>query len=416
MAKRVDVLVLGGGCIGICSAYFLAESGRNVTVIDQGQIGAACSYGNAGLLARSHIIPLPTPEVLLKAIEWMFNAESPLYIKPRLNLALLSWLVRFGAACRKAPMLRTMALLNELVQASMALYKEVAAAGGSEFHFKHNGSLALYKSPDGFKAGVRQAEMVTPYGIQSTVLDPAEVRVIEPRIHQRIVGVIYFNDDAHLNPFEFVSWLASRAQSKGVSLQTLTEVLGFEKAGRTISTVRTTRGDFEADQIVLATGCWSPRLARGLELNLPIQPAKGYSITLKSEERAESPPLWLTESKVTATPMGGFLRFSGTLELADLNFSINQRRVDAIRRAAREYLVSTDEYQTLEIWRGLRPLTPDGLPILGISKSWSNLIIATGHGMQGVSLGPITGKLVAQLVTKETPSIDVGRLGEDRFR
>jgi D-amino-acid dehydrogenase len=415
VAKRVDILVIGGGSIGVCSAYFLAEKGRQVTVIDQGQIGAACSYGNAGLLARSHIVPLPAPGVLLNGIKWMFNPESPLYIKPRWNLSLFSWLASFSVACRKAPMLRAMSLLNDLIQASMALYEDLASIGGPEFHFKHDGSLAIYKSSDGFEAGVRQAELVGPYGIESKVLDQAGVREIEPKIQQRIVGGIYMNDDAHLNPSEFVSWLASRAQSKGVSFLTSTEALGFEKSGRRISTVRTTRGDFEADQVVLAAGSWSPGLSRDLGLALPIQPAKGYSITVKSAERDESVPIWLSESRVTVTPMGGILRFAGTLELADLNFSINQRRVDAIRRATREYLVGTDEYPTLEIWRGLRPLTPDGLPIIGISQRWSNLIIATGHGMQGLSLGPITGKLVAQLMTKETPSVDMAGLREERF-
>lgn len=416
MAKRIDILVIGGGCVGVCCAYFLARNGRQVTVIDQGQIGGACSYANAGLIARSHIIPLPAPGILLNGIKWMFDPESPLYIKPRLNLALFSWLARFSVSCRKAPTIRAMSLINDLVQASMALYLELASMGGSEFHFKHNGSLAIYKSSAGFEAGVRQAEMVRPYGIESRVLDQAGVRAIEPRIQDRIVGGLYMNDDAHLNPYEFVTWLASRAQSDGVSFLTATEVLGFEKSGRRITTVRTTRGDFEADQVVLAAGTWSPGVGRELKLALPIQPAKGYSVTVKSEERDGSVPIWLTESRVTVTPMGGILRFAGTLEVADLDFSINQRRVDAIRRAAREYLVGTEEYQALEIWRGLRPLTPDGLPIVGKSKSWSNLIIATGHGMQGLSLGPITGKIVAQLIAKETPSVDVAGLREERFR
>jgi len=416
MAKRVDILVIGGGSIGVCSAYFLASKGRQVTVVDQGQIGAACSYGNAGVIARSHIIPLAAPGVLLNGIKWLFNPESPLYIKPRLNMALFSWLARFSVACRKAPMLKAMSLLNDLIQASMALYQELASMGGPEFHFNHKGSLAIYKSSEGFEEGVRQAELVRPYGIESKVLDQAGVREIEPKIQERIVGGIYMSADAHLNPSEFVSWLALRAQSKGVNFLTSTEVLGFEKSGRRISVVRTTRGDFEADQVVLAAGSWSPGLARDLGLALPIQPAKGYSITVKSAERDDSLPIWLSESKVIVTPMGGILRFAGTLELADLNFSINQRRVEAIRRAAREYLVGTDEYQTLEIWRGLRPLTPDGLPIVGTSQKWSNLIIATGHGMQGLSLGPITGKLVAQLTTKETPSVDAAGLREERFR
>jgi D-amino-acid dehydrogenase len=309
-----------------------------------------------------------------------------------------------------------MSLINDLIQASMTLYEEFASMGGSQFNFKHRGSLAIYKSSDGFEAGLKQAEWVRRFGIQSKVLDQAGVRQIEPTIQQQIVGGIYMKDDAHLNPFKFVVWLSARAQSKGVSFLTSTEVLGFDKSAGRISTVRTTRGDFEAHQVILAAGSWSPELAEDLGLTLPIQPAKGYSITVKSEEREGSMPIWLTESKVTVTPMGEVLRFAGTLELADLDFSINQRRVEAIRRAAREYLVGTDQYETLEIWRGLRPLTPDGLPIIGISKAWSNLIFATGHGMQGLALGPITGKLVTQLATGETPSVDMARLSEERFR
>lgn len=416
MAKRIDVLVIGGGCIGVCCAYFLAEKGMQVTVIDQGEVGAACSYGNAGVIARSHIIPLPAPGVLLNGAKWLLNPESPLYIKPRLSLALFSWLVHFGAACRKVPMLKTMSLLRDLIQSSLVLYEEFASIGGPEFHFKHRGSLAIYKSSDGFEAGVREAELVRPYGIESKMLDQAAVREIEPKIQPRIVGGIYLKDDAHLNPSEFVIWLASRAQTKGVKFLTFTEALGFEKSGGRISTVRTTRGDFEADQVVLAAGSWSPRLANGLQVVMPIQPAKGYSITVKSWERDESIPVWLSESKVVVTPMGGILRFAGTLELAGLDFSINPRRVNAIQCAAREYLADTGEQEVLEIWRGFRPLTPDGLPIIERSETWDNLIIATGHGMQGIAMGPITGKLVAQLMCKETPSVDVAGLISKRFR
>jgi D-amino-acid dehydrogenase len=416
MAKHVDVLVIGGGSIGVCCAYFLAQQGRQVTVIDQGQIGGACSYANAGLLARSHIIPLPAPGVLLNGIKWMFNPESPLYIKPRLNLALLSWVARFALACRTPPMRKGMSLLNDLIQASMALHDELASLGGSEFCFNHKGSLAIYRSSKGFEAGLKQAAMLGPYGIKSKVLDRAEVRKVLPRVQQRIVGGIFMNDDAHLNPAQFVNWLASKAVSMGVTFSTSTEVLGFKQSGKTISTVQTNRGEFVADQVVLAAGSWSPGIMGKLGVTLPIQPAKGYSITVKTPEPALPIPIWLTESKVTVTPMGGILRFAGTLELAGLNFSINQRRVDAIRRAVREYLVGMDEYETLEVWRGLRPLTPDGLPIIATSKTWSNLIIATGHGMQGISLGPITGKLVAQLAAKETPSVNLAGLGEERFR
>ncbi|MGH9359129.1 MAG: NAD(P)/FAD-dependent oxidoreductase, partial [Terriglobia bacterium] len=307
-------------------------------------------------------------------------------------------------------------LLNELIQSSLALYEEFASASWPEFHFQHKGSLAIYKSSAGLEAGVKAAELVKPYWIESKALDPAAARELEPRIQPDIVGGIYFNGDAHLNPAEFVRWLASMCQAKGVTFLPSAEVLCLETAGNRISAVRTTRGDFLPDQVVLAAGSWSAGLAAQMHLALPIQPAKGYSITVKSQERDESIPIWLSESKVVVTPMGGILRFAGTLELDELNFSIDQRRVNAIRRAAREYLAGTDEYEVLEIWRGLRPLTPDSLPIIEVSETWRNLIIATGHGMQGISLGPITGKLAAQLICKETPSVDVAALSGQRFR
>jgi D-amino-acid dehydrogenase len=415
VANRVDTVVIGGGCIGVCSAYFLACKGKQVTVIDQGQVGAACSYGNAGMIAPSHIIPLAAPGVLMKGLKWMFDPESPFYIKPRLNLALFSWLSRFAMACRKAPMLRGMSLLRNLTQASLDLYEEFAFMDGLGFHFKHKGSLRIYKNPLSFEASVEELELLKAYGITSKVLGHAEVRQIEPNVHSSIVGGIYFPEDAHLNPSEFVRELASCEQNKGVSFLTSTEVLGFETSDGKVSKVRTTRGDFKPDQVVLAAGAWSPQLASALQLTLPIQPAKGYSITIKCCERDDSIPVWLSETRVIVTPMGGILRFAGTLELAGLDFSINQRRVRTIERAVREYLVGMDEYELLEIWGGLRPLTPDGLPIIGRSQIWKNLIIATGHGMQGLALGPITGKIVAQLVCEEKPTVDVGGLGEERF-
>jgi len=346
----------------------------------------------------------------------MFNPESPLYIKPRLDLALISWVARFAIACRTGPMLKGMSLLNDLIQASMALYGDLASLGGSEFGFNQNGSLAIYKSSEGFEKGVTEADILRPYGIESKVLNRVGVLELLPRVQPRIIGGIYMNDDAHLDPAHFVNWMASKARSMGVTFSTSTEVLGFKHSGKTISAIQTNRGDFVADQVVLAAGSWSPGIMRDLGATLPIQPAKGYSITVRSPEPPLSMPIWLTESKVTVTPMGGILRFAGTLELAGLNFSINQRRVGAIQRAVREYLVGMDGYETLEIWRGLRPLTPDGLPIITTSKTWSNLIIATGHAMQGISLGPITGKLVAQLAAQETPSVNLAGLGEQRFR
>lgn len=416
MAKPVDVLVIGGGAVGVCCAYFLSETGRQVTVVDRGAIGAGCSAGNAGIIARSHIVPLPRPGVVRQGIKWLFDPEGPFYIKPRVNLALWSWLVRFGLACREAPMLRSMRLLTSLIGSSLALYERFASMGGSEFYFGLSGSLALYKTQNAFEAGVKETDVLRPYGIESKVLDQAAVRELEPRVQPGILGGIYLDGDAHLNPLKFVRWLASECRSKGVTFLTSTEVSGFKTAGNKISSVTTTQGDFQPVQVVLAAGSWSSKLAARLRLHLPIEPAKGYSITVKDASRDNALPLWLSESRVVATPMGGILRFAGTLELTGLDFSINQRRVNAIRRVVREYLAGIDEHETVETWSGLRPLTPDSLPIVDISERWRNLVIATGHGMQGVALGPITGKVVAELMSNQPTSVDISELSARRFQ
>lgn len=416
MTKQVDTLIIGGGSIGVCVAYFLSIRGRHVTLIERSQIGGACSYGNAGLVAPSHIVPLAAPGALSQGLKWMFNPESPFYIKPRLNLALLLWLSRFMMACRRAPMLRSMSLLRKLTQASTALFEDFARMDTFPFHFKQKGSLTIYRNEANFERGVKEVELLKTYGVTYKVLEHVDLSHVEPRVHSDVVGGIYFPEDAHMNPSEFVTGLASVTDSAAVSFLTSTEVLRLKTSDDRISAVQTTRGDFEAEQVVLAAGTWSPSLVAELGLNFPIQPAKGYSITVRCGDREGAIPVALSESKVVVTQMGEILRFAGTLELSGLDSSIDQRRVYAIRRAVREYLVGLDDYELLEIWQGLRPLSPDGLPIIGRSKKWKNLTIATGHGMLGLALGPITGKVVAELLCDETPSIDVTSLGEDRFR
>ena len=386
-----------------------------VTVIDQGQVGAGCSYGNAGLIALSHIKPLPAPGVLVQGIKWMLDSESPFYIRPRWDPALYSWLWKFRAACREAPMRKGMDLTRALTQASMALFQKLAALDTLDFHFHQKGSLRICKDSRSLETSVRESDDLEQYDVRFKVLDSAAVRELEPMVQPGIAGGIYYPDDAHLNPSEFVRGLASHAERRGVRFLTSTEALGFETAGHGISAVKTTRGDFKSEHVVLAAGSWSTKLAAQLRLTLPIQPAKGYSITVKCPTADHSLPLWLGDSRVVVTPMGGVLRFAGTLELSGMDFSITPGRVRAIKRATQEYLRDTDKYELSEIWRGLRPLTPDGLPIVGRSKEWTNLILATGHGSQGIALAPVTGELVSQILYDETPSVDMAGLRPERF-
>lgn len=435
MTRSADILIIGGGVVGVCSAYYLAEQGARVTLVEQGEIAAGSSYGNAGLIVPSHSLPLAAPGALSSGLKWMLDPESPFYIKPRLDLALVDWLLRFAAACTAGHVRRCLPILRDLGQASSALHKELAAGAGVDYGYSPTGLLMLYNTRHGFDAGQEEAQLLKAFGLSAEVLDGQQVRLREPRVRPEVLGAVHFPGDAHMTPALFLRQLARRAEAAGVCIRTGTAVLGFERVGRStlapiqptldragrvrVTRVRTTRGDFEPDQVVLAAGAWSPAVARDLRLNIPIQAAKGYSLTLTGSAPNPAMAMLLGEARVAVTPMvspeGPVLRFAGTLELAGLDFSINRRRVDAILRAARGYLAGVEDMQTVEIWRGLRPCTPDGLPIIGRPRSLENVIVAAGHGTLGMSLGPITGKLVAQLACGQPPELDVGPLRVDRF-
>ena len=410
-----DVLVIGGGVIGVCAAYYLAREGVSVTLVDKDDVCAGSSYGNAGLIVPSHSIPLAAPGVLWKGLKWMLDPTSPFYIKPRLDRDLLGWLWKFRGHCTPAHVARAIPVLRDLGFASLALFRELAGLDGLRAGFEQRGGLSVFRTPEGFEEARHEARLLEANGITVKPLDGAAARAMEPSLGEAVVGALFFPDDAHLVPDAFVTGLAREAASLGVRIRRDTEVIGFETAGRRIRAVETTRGRIEAEQVVLAAGAWSAGLGRALDLRLPIQPAKGYSVTCQRPPHGPAMPLVLAEARVAVTPMGERLRFAGTLELAGLDLAIDRRRVEAVRRAPTRYLRLGDALPLVEIWRGLRPCTPDGLPIVGRSTRLDNLVLATGHAMLGVSLGPVTGKLVARLATGARPSIDLAPLRPDRF-
>lgn len=414
MTQRRAV-VIGGGVIGVCSAYYLARAGFQVTLVEKGDLCAGSSYGNGGLIVPSHSIPLAAPRVWLKGLKWMLNPESPFYIKPRLSWDLITWLWAFRRACTRSHVARALPVIRDLTYASLALYRELAAIPDLEFGYRQDGVLAVFRTEKGYEDALAEARVLGEGGIPTKVLDGTAARGLEPALVPGLAGAILFPDDAHLIPDAFVRGLARVAEGMGTRILTATEALGFKTAGPRIAAVETTRGDLEVDELVLAAGSWSAGLAGALRHHLPIQPAKGYSITYKRAASGPRIPLILGEAKAGVTPMGEILRFAGTLELAGLDLSINRRRVNAIMRSAAHFLAGLDDLELLEVWRGLRPCTPDGLPILARSTRFKNLILATGHAMIGISLGPITGKLVSELACGERPTVDLSALGPERF-
>ena len=413
--SNCDVLVIGGGVIGVCTAYELASKGARVTLVERGEIASGASYGNGGLIVPSHCFPLAVPGAPLQGLKWMFDQESPFYIKPHLDPKLIEWLIRFAVASRHVTMMRSMAVLRNLLLASKQIYDEIAAQSGFEFNYEQNGTLSIYLGLHALEDGIKETRLLEQFGVSAKVMDGQELREFEPALSPDVAGGIHFSQDAYIDPFRFVTGLAEKAKERGVQILTKTEVLGFEFLNDRIAGIRTTRGNISAEQVVLAAGSWSPGLASDLKIKLPVQPAKGYSISLEHPEASPKVPLMFGEAHVVVTPLEGQLRLAGTLEFAGMDYSINERRVAAIRRASARYLNHIADAKLIEIWRGFRPCTPDDLPIIGRAKRYNNLIVATGHATLGMSLGPITGRLVSQLIVGEKPDVDLEPLRLERF-
>lgn len=415
MDSQYDVAIVGGGVIGVCSAYFLVQKGVKVLLIEKGEIASGCSYGNGGLIVPSHAVPLASPGALGDGLRWLLDAESPFYIKPRLDLDLFNWLIRFIRASRETVMLHSLPVLRDLLFASAALYADLAKTDGFEFGYEGNGSLWVCLSAERLEHEKHELQLFERFNIPVRVLSQEEVHTLEPALLPQVSGGVFYPNDGHIDPYRFVTGLAEKARELAAEFLTKTEVMGFDTSNGRINAIRTTRGEMHAEQVILAAGSWSPEVARGLKLRIPIQPAKGYSLTLENPVPSPKLPLLFGEARVVVNPLGHALRLAGTLELAGMDFSINTRRVEAMRRSLNAYLPGLAEAKLIEIWRGLRPCTPDGLPILSRSKDFNNLILAAGHAMLGMSLGPITGKLVSQLACDEQTEIDMTPLDINRF-
>jgi D-amino-acid dehydrogenase len=403
--------------MGLCSAYFLWKSGVTVEVVEREDVGAGSSLHNAGLVCPGHFIPLAAPGAVAQGLKYLLNPESPFYIKPRADRDLLAWMWRFKQSSTEQHVRKSMRLLMQLNELSLALYGELAATEGLEFGLQRHGLLSVFRTERGRAGCAHEAELAHEIGIEARLVDQEELQRLEPNLRWKATGALFYPGDAHLVPARFVRALADFLVARGVPIHTGVPVTGFETQGERVTALQTASGALAADEFVLASGAWSASLLRGLRIRLLQQPGKGYSVALENPPRLPAIPAVLREAKVAVTPMDNFLRFAGTLELAGLDTSITQRRVDAILKALPQYfddldLTGVDRRGT---WSGLRPCTPDGLPYLGRFRRYPNLVAATGHAMIGITMAPATGKLVSQIVQGLEPEIDIGALGPERF-
>jgi D-amino-acid dehydrogenase len=415
------VLIVGGGIVGLSVAYYCSRKGHRVTLIERGGPNrGGCSFVNAGMLVPSHIVPLASPGMVRLGLRWMWNPESPFYVKPRLSADLLSWSWKFHRASTQAHVDRAAPVLRDLHLASRDCYREWATLWNNDFNLTERGMLMLCNTERGLEEETKAAEYARRLGISAEVLTPSATAELEPSLRMNITGSVYFPVDCHLTPGRLMASLAREVERTGVQVSYDTGVDGWRSKGDRIEAVRTNRTDaaeLTADEYVVCGGIWSPNMVRDLGIRIPMQAGKGYSLTLENPASLPSVCAILSEARVAVTPMGSSLRFAGTMELSGIDEGINPTRVRGIVKSVAAYYpdITPAHLEKAAVRTGLRPCSPDGLPYVGRISRFANLSVATGHAMMGMSLGPITGKLMAEMLSGEPLSCSMEGLSPDRY-
>ncbi|MCD9574143.1 NAD(P)/FAD-dependent oxidoreductase [Flavobacterium soyae] len=402
------VSIIGGGIIGLCSAYYLAKEGYEVVVFDKSDMNDGCSYGNAGMIVPSHIIPLAQPGMIAQGIKWMFDSHSPFYVKPRLNLDLMKWGLQFYKHANYKHVEKAMPALRDLSLLSKELYQDFARQNSS-FFYEEKGLLMLFKTD---KTGIEiehEGILAERLGLQVDFLSKAEVSQLEKGTVTDVIGGVHYKSDAHIYPQKFMQFIKDELNRMNVKIEQNTSVNDFVLKNNKVAEIITDKGTFTTDEVVLAAGSWSPYIARKLNINISILPGKGYSFTLKDQEHKPTIPSILCEGKVAVTPMNTDIRFGGTMEITHTNdIKINQNRLQGIVNSINDFYpeLKIEMPKEEDTWFGFRPCTPSGMPIIARDKKLKNLTVVTGHAMMGLSLAPATGKIVSEIIAEKPASVN----------
>jgi D-amino-acid dehydrogenase len=402
------VSIIGGGIIGLSTAYYLSKAGGfEVTIFDSTDLSDGCSYGNAGMIVPSHIIPLAQPGMIAQGMKWMLDSKSPFYVQPRLNLDLMKWGWQFYKNANQKHVDACMPALKDLSLFSKSLYQELHQAGG-DFFYEEKGLLMLYQTDKVGEDMIHEGEVAKKIGLEVDFLSKEEVRKLETGTPTNVIGAVHYKSDAHLYPQKLMAYLKSELQKSNVVIKANTKVNDFILENKKIRTVVTDKGEFSTDEVVLCTGSWSPSVAKKLDLSISLLPGKGYSFTFNDKIEKPIIPSILCEGKVAVTPMDNTIRFGGTMEITHTgDTKINPNRIQGIVNTINSFYptMQIEAPKTENIWYGFRPCTPSGMPIIARDKKWQNLVIAAGHGMMGLSLAPATGKLVSEIMADQKLSV-----------
>jgi D-amino-acid dehydrogenase len=410
------IVIVGGGVIGLFTALFLQEKGAEVTVIDRGDFTDGCSYGNAGLIVPSHVIPLASPGMLHKGMKNLFRRSSPVAARISPNIDLVRWYLRFTGAATDKHVQESIPVLKELSLLSKSLYGEIKESGKLNFPMWHKGLLMLYQSAKIGDELMEEAEIARRAGLEVSELSAADIRKLEPDALPNVSGGVHYHSDDHLNPSDLMKSLIVWLEESGVNLVRHCAVEKIRTSGAKAITLETEKGSFGFDQLVIAAGMWSSEILKQLQIRIAVQPGKGYSFKVKTASTIHYPAL-LSDANVAVTPLGnGLTQFGGGMELGFGDLKIRQARVQQIVKSVGEFYPAEKGIQIDhgQIWQGHRPCSFDGLPLIGKVPAFDNIFVGTGHSMMGVTLAPATGLLLTELISGERSSLNLNPFRLDR--
>jgi D-amino-acid dehydrogenase len=412
-----NILIIGGGVVGAMCAYYLSQHNSNITILDRGTFGGGCSHGNCGYICPSHVLPLTVPGTVLKTLPTAWKKSSPLYIKPRLSWDLITWLWRFQRNCNHDQMIRAGKALSALLDSSRTLFQELIGREGLACEWETKGMLFIYHTKHHLDEFDSTAKLIKDeFGKEYEKIDAEHLAQMEPALKPGLPGAWYHRGDAHLRPDRLMKELRRVLESRGVKIIENAEVTEIVREGSTTKAARTSQGSFEAKEFIVATGAWTPLLQKQLGMKIPIQPGKGYSITMPRPTKCPSYPLIFEEHRIAITPMQSGYRIGSTMEFSGYDTSLNPARLQALVDGAKHYLDEPTAEPIQESWYGWRPMTPDSLPIIDRSPLSSNLLLAVGHNMLGISTATATGKLVCELMTRQSSHVDPSPYSAKRFQ
>lgn len=414
-SNHYDVLIIGGGVIGLACAHYLQAAGRRVRILEKDHIGDGASHGNCGLIFTSDLVPLCAPGVIRKELLRMLKKESPLYINPAINLPRLLWLLRFAGKCNPRHVEKAVSVREGILRKSAQLYHDLFSETEIDCEWENVGVLLVYKDTSAMLKYRETNDLLAPFGMAARMLSRDELLEMEPALREDVCGAWHHTIESHLRPDRLMSGWRSVMLQRGVEITENCIVHRLIREKDQITGVVTDHDQISAEHYVLSAGAWSPLLTAPLKIHLPVQPGKGYSITMARPSRCPARPCYFLEKSVVATPWQSGYRLGGTMEFSGWNTRMRPARLKNLVRAAREYLKEPVGEPILEEWVGMRPMTYDDLPIIGRVTGCRNLILATGHGMTGLSMAPSTGKLVTQLISGKPPHIDPTPFGLSRF-